>query len=185
MTYQEEIDNEEWWQEAQRKQQPNRPQVKIDDERLKELSAWLDEWITVDDGSRKETIAEMQDIIQELLSARQTIAEWEKSVKEREEYIAKLEWQVANLKEDGERLAEELNYWAYEKIITSEETEIRVCRYCGSSYHEKHYTDCNIFSHLDQHNALMKEIADKKWDAVTKRVVNENIGAWKKLGKEE
>ena len=64
---------------------------------------------------------------------------------------------IAELKADGERLAAELS---------------SILPYGNSDT-------------LDQHNALMEQMRAGEMDDVMKRVVDENIGAWKKLGKEE
>ena len=84
----------------------------------------------------------VKEIAQELIDARQKIDKWEKSVKKREAYITKLEWQVSNLKEDAERLFTRAGHVGD----------------CAAYNASPDYCTCGYQDTIDNHIKVMKEV---------------------------
>lgn len=111
---------------------------KISDERLKEIKARGNQFVDKSRGSYGIPAIEMEQIIDELLSARETIR---------------------RLVENSKALAKSL---------------------------ESEYCNCdNEPCALAYHRELLAELEGNKFETAMKRVLDENIGAWKALGGEE
>lgn len=180
---------------------------KISDERLKDLEQELlamGAFVQLSNSAyankNAQTLFDSSKGIQELLSARQTILDLEeawqidetiqadgslrpsisKTIERYEQTIRDKDALIEELKADGERLAGVLT----EATRTWTSYRQYQCDLCGEVEEDGHAGDCSIGNVLDQHNALMKKLEDAEMDATMERVVDENIGAWRKLAEE-